>query len=104
MLEDKLRATDWEATNEAMEEAVARESYLEWLKDCEKRSRGTRTMVCMPCLYRLHSTHFSLPWVGVKVKVGFRFKFRGGVHLAGYCIETSTDPVFQLFSGVTHNI
>ena len=48
--------------------------------------------------------HFSRPWVGVKVKVGFRFKFRGGVHLAGYCIETSTDPVFQLFSGVTHNI
>ena len=45
MLEDKLRATDWEATNEAMEEAVARESYLEWLKDCEKRSRGTRTVV-----------------------------------------------------------
>ncbi|XP_046841652.1 OTU domain-containing protein 5-A-like [Xenia sp. Carnegie-2017] len=39
MLEDKLRATDWEATYEAMEEAVARESYLEWLKENERRSR-----------------------------------------------------------------
>lgn len=39
MLQDKLRATDWEATYEAMEEAVARESYLEWLKENERRSR-----------------------------------------------------------------
>ena len=45
MLADKLRCTDWEATNEAMEEAVARESYLEWLRDREKRARGTRTLV-----------------------------------------------------------
>ncbi|EDO27268.1 predicted protein, partial [Nematostella vectensis] len=42
MLEDKLRATDWEATDEAMEEAVARESYLDWLQDSEKRARGAR--------------------------------------------------------------
>ncbi|XP_064486928.1 OTU domain-containing protein 5-B-like [Ornithodoros turicata] len=39
MLEDKLRATDWEATNEALEEQVARESYLHWLRDNEMRSR-----------------------------------------------------------------
>lgn len=39
MLEDKLRATDWEATNEALEEQVARESYLQWLRDNEMRSR-----------------------------------------------------------------
>lgn len=39
MLEDKLRATDWEATNEAIEEQVARESYLEWLRDNELKSR-----------------------------------------------------------------
>lgn len=38
MLEDKLRATDWEATNEAIEEQVARESYLQWLRDNEKRN------------------------------------------------------------------
>ncbi|XP_023693370.1 OTU domain-containing protein 5-A-like isoform X1 [Paramormyrops kingsleyae] len=39
MLEDKKRATDWEATNEAIEEQVARESYLQWLRDQERRSR-----------------------------------------------------------------
>eukprot|EP00118_Oscarella_pearsei_P014411 m.123282 g.123282 ORF g.123282 m.123282 type:complete len:506 (+) comp37818_c0_seq11:23-1540(+) len=39
MLEDKMRATDWEATGDALEEAVARESYFEWLKENEKRSR-----------------------------------------------------------------
>ena len=41
MLEDKLRATDWEATNEAIEEEVARESYLQWVKDNERRNRAT---------------------------------------------------------------
>lgn len=39
MLEDKLRATDWEATSEALEEQVARESYLEWLRENERRRR-----------------------------------------------------------------
>ncbi|XP_076369809.1 OTU domain-containing protein 5-A-like [Tachypleus tridentatus] len=39
MLEDKLRATDWEATNEAIEEQIARESYLEWLRENELRTR-----------------------------------------------------------------
>ncbi|RWS27629.1 OTU domain-containing protein-like protein [Leptotrombidium deliense] len=42
MLEDKLRATDWEATNEAIEEQVARESYLEWLRENEKRSMKSK--------------------------------------------------------------
>jgi len=40
MLEDKIKATDWEATNEAIEEQVARESYLQWLRDNEKRNCG----------------------------------------------------------------
>jgi len=40
MLEDKLRATDWEATNEAIEEQVARESYLQWLRDNEQRNKN----------------------------------------------------------------
>lgn len=44
MLEDKLRATDWEATNEAIEEQVARESYLQWMRENEIRARKkTRT-------------------------------------------------------------
>jgi len=40
MLEDKIKATDWEATNEAIEEQVARESYLQWLRDNERRHAG----------------------------------------------------------------
>jgi hypothetical protein len=40
MLEDKIHATDWEATSEALEEAVARESYYEWLRENEKRARA----------------------------------------------------------------
>jgi OTU domain-containing protein 5 len=39
MLEDKLRATDWEATNETIDEQIARESYLQFLKDNEKRNK-----------------------------------------------------------------
>ena len=31
---------DWEATNEAIEEQVARESYLAWLRDNERRNGG----------------------------------------------------------------
>lgn len=33
MLEDKIKTTDWEATNEAIEEQIARESYLQWCRD-----------------------------------------------------------------------
>ena len=32
--------SDWEATNEAIEEQVARESYLQWLRDNERRTAG----------------------------------------------------------------
>jgi OTU domain-containing protein 5 len=39
MLEDKLRATDWEATNELMEEQAARESYLSWLRENDQRRK-----------------------------------------------------------------
>jgi len=43
MLEDKMKATDWEATSEAIEEQVARESYLDWLKENERRIRQQRS-------------------------------------------------------------
>ena len=42
MLEDKIKATDWEVTNEAIEEQVARESYLQWLRDNERRHSSMR--------------------------------------------------------------
>ena len=41
MLEDKLRTSDWDATYEAIEQAVARESYLMWLKEQEQRTGGS---------------------------------------------------------------
>ncbi|XP_034103010.1 uncharacterized protein LOC132789199 isoform X1 [Drosophila nasuta] len=43
MFEDKLKTTDWEATNEAIEEQIARESYLQWCRDNKQRTRSTNT-------------------------------------------------------------
>ena len=40
MLEDKLRETDWEVTQDTIDEQVARESYLQWLKDQGKSSKA----------------------------------------------------------------
>ena len=37
MLEDKMRETDWEVTQDSINEQVARESYLQWLHEQEKR-------------------------------------------------------------------
>jgi len=45
MLEDKIKATDWEATNEAIEEQVARESYLQWLRDNEMRKAVSKNSI-----------------------------------------------------------
>ncbi|XP_046405569.1 OTU domain-containing protein 5-B isoform X2 [Ischnura elegans] len=42
MLEDKIMATDWEATDEVLTEQAARESYIQWLKDNEKRNKTMR--------------------------------------------------------------
>jgi OTU domain-containing protein 5 len=44
MLEDKMKMTDWEATNEAIEEQIARESYVQWLRDNERRVSKTKKM------------------------------------------------------------
>lgn len=43
MFEDKLKTTDWEATNEAIEEQIARESYLQWCRDNLQKSRINAT-------------------------------------------------------------
>jgi OTU domain-containing protein 5 len=42
MLEDKIKFTDWEATNEAIEEHVARESYMLWIQDQERKPKNPR--------------------------------------------------------------
>ena len=53
MLEDKLRETDWELTQESIEEQVARESYLQWLKEQEAASRqpGPVSKAGSQCMY-----------------------------------------------------
>lgn len=43
MLQDKLKTTDWEATNEAIEEQIARESYLQWRRDTMNSYQKTMT-------------------------------------------------------------
>ena len=40
MLEDKIRATDFEATTEAIEEQVAQESYLEFLRKNKQQPKN----------------------------------------------------------------
>jgi OTU domain-containing protein 5 len=45
MLEDKLRETDWELTQDTIEEQVARESYLQWLQEQDKLAKMSRTSV-----------------------------------------------------------
>ena len=39
--------SDWVATNEAIEEQVARKSYLEWLRDNERRHAGNSKSATM---------------------------------------------------------
>jgi len=44
MLEDKLKATDWEATDEDITEIVARESYLQWIEDNQKNKDNQKSV------------------------------------------------------------
>lgn len=49
MLSDKIRETDWEITDETIQEQVARESYLQWVQDCQKRNRRPPvSIIAMP--------------------------------------------------------
>ncbi|CAG2254108.1 DUBA [Mytilus edulis] len=55
MLEDKLKETDWEVTQETIEEQVARESYLQWLMDNQNRAKShtstrSASATCTSCL------------------------------------------------------
>ena len=60
MMEDKLKETDWEVTQETIEEQVARESYLQWLRDNEKRA--TTVSILLQCNYSnfLYEEYFGL--------------------------------------------
>ena len=56
MLEDKIRATDYEATVEAIEEQVASESYLDYLRDIDRRNKQVTRRIDRQVLF-LHSRH-----------------------------------------------
>ncbi|UXI19926.1 60S ribosomal protein l17 [Sarcoptes scabiei] len=43
LLDDEIRETDWEATNDAIEEQIARESYIEWLRENERRHTQSKS-------------------------------------------------------------
>ncbi|XP_058791758.1 OTU domain-containing protein 5-B [Phymastichus coffea] len=58
MLEDKIKATDWEATNEAIEEQVARESYLQWLRDNEMRKARSSSSSSTSTVTSAQHSHF----------------------------------------------
>lgn len=44
MLDDKLAATDWEATQDELIQQVARESYLQWLCDTNQQHKDNKTV------------------------------------------------------------
>ncbi|CAF1182485.1 unnamed protein product [Rotaria sordida] len=43
MLDDKLAATDWEATQDELIQQITRESYLQWLCDTNQRQNDNKT-------------------------------------------------------------
>ncbi|CAF3043021.1 unnamed protein product [Rotaria sp. Silwood2] len=43
MLDDKLAATDWEATQNELIQQIARESYLQWLSDTNQQQNDNKT-------------------------------------------------------------
>ncbi|CAF0952930.1 unnamed protein product [Rotaria magnacalcarata] len=44
MLDDKIAATDWEATQDQLIQQVARESYLQWLCDSNQQHKDNKMM------------------------------------------------------------
>ncbi|CAG9828684.1 unnamed protein product [Diabrotica balteata] len=61
MLEDKIKATDWEATNEAIEEQVARESYIQYFRDTERRLKATGSVQASASSSTITSSMVSSP-------------------------------------------
>jgi len=45
MLDDKIAATDWEATQDELIQQIARESYLQWLCDTNQQNTDNKTTI-----------------------------------------------------------
>jgi hypothetical protein len=68
MLEDKMRLSDMETTYDAIEEAVAKESYLLWLKEQtaqmgegSKKGESSSSVVCSEGIAASHHTPYLVP-------------------------------------------
>ncbi|XP_065656928.1 OTU domain-containing protein 5 isoform X2 [Hydra vulgaris] len=61
MLQDKLKATDWEATDEHLTEVAARESYLEWVREnqSKEKNNGASSSTCTSSQIRNSPGHRS---------------------------------------------
>jgi hypothetical protein len=44
MLDDKLAATDWEATQDELMQQVTRESYLQWIRETNQQHNDNKTV------------------------------------------------------------
>jgi hypothetical protein len=44
MLDDKLAATDWEATQDELIQQITRESYIQWLHDTKQQNTDNKTV------------------------------------------------------------
>jgi hypothetical protein len=44
MLDDKLAATDWEATQDELIQQISRESYLQWLCETNQQTKDNQTV------------------------------------------------------------
>ena len=54
LLQDHLQVSDRDTTYEALEEAVARESYLTWVREQEMRTRSGQHGVEVMCIHQQH--------------------------------------------------
>lgn len=61
MFEDKLKTTDWEATNEAIEEQIARESYLNWCRENMQRTKKSVSSTVTSASSQAHASALFMP-------------------------------------------
>lgn len=61
MFEDKLKTTDWEATNEAIEEQIARESYLNWCRENMQRTKRSVSSTVTSASSQAHTSALFMP-------------------------------------------
>ena len=85
MLDDKLAATDWEATQEELIQQVARESYWQWLRDTNQQHKDNKTV--------RSRTSFILSRLFIRREINVSLFF-----------YTCIDAVFECVVGIGHYV